>query len=117
MNNLTDPQPTPILKDWASFQQTLKGEANGERFPFFPLRDVPSGKTVTFTVTAGPFFEGFHGQYSLCELDVRMGKDQYRLCVSGTRLAAALASIQPGPGSEVSLTPTGDGKNRTWKAN
>lgn len=116
----TEPATTAILKenptDWKTFQQQLRPQETGERFPFFPLRDVPAGTTVRLEVVNGPFFEGLHGQYSLVELDVKHKGAMYRLCASGQRLASALAALEPGPGDAIALTPMGDGKSRTWAA-
>ena len=99
---------------WKAFQASLKPEASGDRHPFFPLRDVVSGQTVNLTVLGGPYFDGFHGQYSLVELDVSYKGQPYRLCVSGARLARALAAIEPGPGAKLAITAKGDGKARDW---
>lgn len=116
MNLTPETATTPVLKGWKDLQATLKGDDGGERHPFFPLRDVQSGQKVTLTVTAGPFFENLHGQFSICELDVLQGKAPFRLCVSGNRLASAIARVEPGAGDVIELTPNGDGKNRTWAA-
>lgn len=110
---------TPPAGSWKALQTSLKEEATGERHPFFPIRDVPTDVPVKLKVLTGPHFDGFHGQYSLVELDVQVregtekGKN-YRLCVSGARLARALAGVEPQAGDPITVTARGTGKERQW---
>lgn len=99
---------------WKVFQSSLKPEISGERYPFFPIRDVPTEQPITMRVIAGPFFDGFHGGYSLVELDVEQNGTKYRLCVSGARLARAMAAVEPIPGDKLEVTAQGAGKERAW---
>lgn len=102
---------------WKGLQTQLREEPSGERFPFYPIKDVPDGKTVNLEIIGGPYFEGLHGQYSLVELDVQdINKDSFRLCVSGSRLAKAIAAVEPEKGDVLQITPTGNGKDRKWRA-
>lgn len=120
---MTNTQPTTAQPagSWKQFQAMLKPAATGDRHPFFPLAQLPSGSSVDLKLASDPVFDpqGFHGQYSLLEFDAeqRSGTDKgklYRVCVSGSRLAAGLASVGPQQGDTVRLTPSGEGKNRTW---
>lgn len=108
----------PATGSWKSLQETLKPEISGDRRPFFPLSQVPSGTTVKVAIDGPCETEAMHGSYSLFEMDVLVseasGRKPYRLCVSGQRLARAIAAIAPVPGEVIHMTPTGDGKNRTW---
>lgn len=122
---MTNQQPTTAQPagSWKSFQETLKPALNGERHPFFPLAQLPAGSHVDLQLTTNPEFDParFHGQYSKLEFDAiqRSGTDKgkpFRVCVSGARLAVALAAVEPMAGMTVRLQPTGDGKNRTWAA-
>lgn len=110
---MTDHPPT--VGSWSDLK--LNG-GNGDRHPFFPLRDLRSDEPITFTVQGDPEFnpQNFHGQYSMVELDVWHNGSPYRLCVSGTRLARALAPLKPTNGDRVTLTPRGEQKQREWKA-
>lgn len=116
INLTTETATTPKPKDWKTLQQWLRPQPAGERHPFFPISQVPSGQEIRLLVTGGPFFENLHGGYSIFEMDVQQGKIDHRLCVSGQRLASAISALEPGPGDLISLTPNGDGKGRTWLA-
>ncbi len=111
MTNLEPPQP----QTWKTLQSQLRPTATGERHPFFRLADL--GQAAEFFVNGVELdATKFHGQYSLLELDVLYQKQPFRLAVSGTRLAAAIAAIEPMPGDRIELAPTGAGKDRTWTA-
>src|SRR5687768_14292766 len=98
MNMTPDPASPP--GSWKTLQTQLKAKgADGERHPFFPLAQLTG--PAEMLVNAGPFFEGFHGQYSLVELDVLHEKKPYRLCVSGSRLAARMSEAEPMPGDRL----------------
>ena len=108
-------QPTPPAT-WKDFAATVKAGPDGERHPFFPLQTLD--KPVEIVFDGNPVFDPtkFHGQYSLMEADIVVRGEPFRLCVSGARLASALAKVEPGDGSHVILTPNGTGKSRTWTA-
>lgn len=112
---------TPTRKgpgpEWQALLETLHPEGDGKRFEFFPLKEVPSGSEVHLTLLGPAHFDRaqHHGQFSLLEVDVDHKGTPYRLCVSGTRLARAIANVAPGAGDEITLKPTGDGKERTWQ--
>jgi len=99
---------------WKAFQASLKPESSGDRHPFFPIKDMVEGQTVNVTVLGGPYFEGFHGGYSLVELDVSHKGQPYRMCVSGARLARALAAVAPEVGHKLAITASGSGKARDY---
>lgn len=103
---------------WKGLNDELK-DADGDRHEFFPLQGVADGETVELTLIGEPVFDAtkFHGKFSMLEVDVRHGSTPYRLCVSGTRLAKALAGVEPQIGETVVLTAKGpNGRERKWSA-
>lgn len=108
-------------RSYSSFGEmtaTLK-DSDGERHEFFPLSQVPDGATVELTLIGEPVFDKaqHHGKFSMFEVDVRQGSTPYRLCVSGTRLAKAIAALEPKNGSTLVLTAKGpNGRERKWTA-
>lgn len=115
--NMTDlPQPDPPTASWKTLQMDFEHLPTGERHPFFPLGEIT--ESVFLKVEGEPVFarEGFHGQYSIFEMDVSRAGRMYRLCVSGRRLAKALAALAPARGTMFKLTPIGVGKAREWRA-
>src|SRR5688572_31353670 len=98
----------PTATSWKGLNDELK-DADGERHEFFPLNGVGDGQTVELTLIGEPVFDAtkFHGKFSMLEVDVRQGSTPYRLCVSGTRLAKALASVEPQIGETIVLTAKG----------
>lgn len=125
------PQPTPETPtdasegkpkvratSWTGLRETLKN-ADGERHEFFPLQQIADGETVELVLIGEPEFDPvkFHGKFSMFEVDVRQGTTLYRLCVSGARLAKALADVEPTVGATVVLTAKGpSGRERKWTA-
>jgi len=101
---------------WKSLQTQLKPTATGERHPFFPLAQLAEPAEV-FVNGVELDSTKFHGQFSLFELDVLHKKQPFRLCVSGARLASAIAALEPVAGDRLELVPKGTGKDRTWSAN
>lgn len=108
----------PRATSWSGLRENLKN-ADGERHEFFPLQQVEDGQSVTLTLIGEPVFDqsAFHGKFSMFEVDVRQGTTPYRLCVSGARLAKALADLEPAVGTVVTLTAKGpSGRERKWTA-
>lgn len=108
----------PVATSWKNLDEQLQ-DADGERHEFFPLKQVGDGETVTAQLIGEPVFDpkGFHGKFSMLEMDIRVGSQPYRLCVSGSRLAKALASVEPQIGDTIVLTAKGpDGRERKWSA-
>lgn len=112
-----EPAPErPRAASWKALREDLKN-ANADRHPFYPIGQLD--RTVRLTLLGAPIFDpsGFHGQFSTIEIDVADHTGTpYRLCVSGSRLAAALAAIEPAVGDTVEITPIGTGRERKWQA-
>ena len=108
----------PRATSWSNLRENLKN-ADGERHEFFPLQQIGDGESVELVLIGEPVFDpaAFHGKFSMFEVDVRQGTTPYRLCVSGSRLAKALADVEPTVGATVVLTAKGPtGRERKWTA-
>lgn len=87
--------------------------------PFYPLQNVPNGQEVFLEVRSVELDAlNFQGRFSLLELDVRDHSGaEWRICVSGASLAAAIHRLRPMVGDTVVIKPTGEpGRERRWEA-
>lgn len=100
---------------WEALEEKAR-RANGN--PFFPIGDVPAGETVRFTVAGIQMDPAlFQGKFSVFEMDIDQRGSLYRLCVSGTRLAGAIAALKPKLGDLLELQAIGaPGRERKWLA-
>lgn len=100
---------------WEALEEKAK-RANGD--PFYPIGDAPDGKAIKIRVSAIEMDPArFQGKFSLFEMGGEIDGKAYRICVSGTRLAGAIAAIKPQIGDLLILTPDGPaGRERRWTA-
>lgn len=99
---------------WASYQTAF----TGGRLPFFPFKDIAHGQEIVLKLTSDVEHKsaGFQGAHSLFEFDAISNDQPFRVCVSGIRLAHAIAGCRPTNGTKLVLTPTGTGRDRLWSA-
>jgi len=116
MTDNTPPATTATTgKTWEDLEkESLRANGN----PFFPIGEVPDGSAVTMKVAGFEMDPAkFQGKFSKFEMEIIQNGNPFRLCVSGSRLAGAIAKIRPVVGDLITLTAVGPaGRERKWNA-